>query len=329
LSSSNPTFAGIVIIGRNEGARLVRCLDSLRGQSRDCVYVDSGSSDGSVSEARSRDARVVELDMSVPFTAARARNAGFRKLSESKIRTDYVHFFDGDSEVMPGWVDIARQLLDEHAEVGIVFGRQRERFPERSIYNTLLDIEWDTPIGIVKSSGGSFMCRCELFKKLGGFREDMIAGEDPEFCVRARAAGALVWHLDQPMALHDGEMLHFSQWWKRAKRTGYAFLEGMRMHGAPPELHYRREVSSVCIWSLVLPTLIIVATVTLSPMFLWALLLYPLQVTRIALHGKRDMRTNWLYALFVMLGKLPELVGCLSYLRNRARGRHRALIEYK
>ena len=43
---------GAVIIGRNEGARLERSLQALAGQVAQIVYVDSGSTDGSVAAAR-------------------------------------------------------------------------------------------------------------------------------------------------------------------------------------------------------------------------------------------------------------------------------------
>ena len=43
---------GVVAIGRNEGARLRRCLTSLAGQCDRIIYVDSGSTDDSVAFAR-------------------------------------------------------------------------------------------------------------------------------------------------------------------------------------------------------------------------------------------------------------------------------------
>ena len=43
-----PRDLGAVVIGRNEGARLERCLDSLQGTVACIVYADSGSEDGSV-----------------------------------------------------------------------------------------------------------------------------------------------------------------------------------------------------------------------------------------------------------------------------------------
>ena len=55
---------GVVVIGRNEGERLVRCLHSIRAAGiREFVYVDSGSSDASVARARELGAQVVELDL--------------------------------------------------------------------------------------------------------------------------------------------------------------------------------------------------------------------------------------------------------------------------
>jgi glycosyltransferase involved in cell wall biosynthesis len=323
------TNTAIVIIGRNEGRRLVRCLDSLKHRASRCVYVDSASTDNSVREALARDMEVVQLDMSVPFTAARARNAGYRRIVDAGMSSEYVQFVDGDCQIALGWFRTAQEFLDAHPEVGIVFGMQREFQPGRSVYNMLLDIEWDTPIGDVTSSGGLLFCRRTLFEQLGGFREDLIAGEDPEFCLRARLTGARVWHLPRPMALHDGEMTRFSQWWKRSKRTGYAYAEGFALHGAPPVHHYARELRSVYIWSLFIPALVVSGATLISPWCLAGVLAYPLQVARVALRGRRSARVNWLYAFFVVLGKVPELHGILRFNRDRLRRRKKLLIEYK
>ena len=307
----------------------MRCLESLSQQVDRCVYVDSGSRDKSVEEARSRGVSVVPLDMSTPFTAARARNAGFNYLTGIGGQFEYVHFVDGDCEILPGWVARAQSFLDQHPEVGIVFGLQRERFPERSIYNQLLDVEWHTPFGEVDNSGGLFVCRHDLFQRLGGFREDLIAGEEPELCLRVRQSGFKVWHLDEPMALHDGAMTHFSQWWRRTKRSGYAYAEGFSLHGQPPINHFRKQLHSAFFWALILPLLIGAAADLVSPWWLLGFLAYPIQVMRIALRGRHDARTNWLYATFVVLGKVPELRGVARFYWYRFWNRQKHLIEYK
>ena len=103
---------GVVAIGRNEGERLKLCLHSLlRLDGPTIVYVDSNSTDNSVAFARSLGVDVVELDMSVSFTAARARNAGFERLKHLAADSEFVQFVDGDCEVVPDWPEKAISFL--------------------------------------------------------------------------------------------------------------------------------------------------------------------------------------------------------------------------
>ncbi|BBH45959.1 hypothetical protein KU43P_24360 [Pseudomonas sp. KU43P] len=228
------TGIGVVVIGRNEGMRLERCLASLAKGADQVVYVDSGSTDGSVQRARSHGVEVLALDMSIPFTAARARNEGFACLLQLCPNLRHVQFVDGDCEVVAGWLASAQAFLDGHPEVAVVCGRRRERFPERSIYNHLCDLEWDTPVGEAKACGGDALMRVEAFRDVSGYRPGLIAGEEPELCVRLRARGWKIWRLDAEMTLHDAAMTRFSQWWRRCIRGGYAFAEGAYLHGYPP-----------------------------------------------------------------------------------------------
>src|SRR4249919_2565668 len=89
---------GVVAIGRNEGERLRKCLESVNRTAEWVVYVDSGSTDGSAAMAR---------DMGVPFTAGRARNEGFRRLREVAPSLAYVQFVDGDCELIEYWLEKA------------------------------------------------------------------------------------------------------------------------------------------------------------------------------------------------------------------------------
>ena len=320
---------GVVAIGRNEGERLRRCLDSVRSRAAALVYVDSGSTDGSVELARSFGATVVALDMSRPFTAARARNAGFRRLAEFKPPPELVQFVDGDCEVCDGWLEAGCAFLDAHAEVAVVCGRNRERFPERSIYNRLADMEWDTPVGEVRACGGNAMMRAAAFEQAGGFRDELIAGEEPELCVRLRALGWRVWRLEAEMTMHDLAMTRFSQWWRRSMRAGYAFAEGAHLHGSSPERHWVRETRSARIWGGAIPALVLVGVFAFGPVAAWALLVYPLQVLRLTLKGSRRFTLRALRALFLVLGKFPELLGQLKFLALQASGRRARLIEFK
>jgi glycosyltransferase involved in cell wall biosynthesis len=320
---------GVVIIGRNEGDRLIRCLKSLTTQSNQLVYVDSASTDDSVNIARSLGAEVVSLDMSIPFTAARARNEGFERMRELYPQTDYIQFVDGDCEIAAGWLESAVNFLAMHKDVAVVCGRRRERYPGRTIYNMLCDIEWDTPAGEAKACGGDALMRVCAFEDVKGFRPGLIAGEEPELCVRIRAAAWKVWRLDKEMTLHDAAMTRFGQWWKRSMRGGYAYAEGAHLHGAPPERHRVKESRRVLMWGLGIPLVIFSLTIWLGTWGLAFLLIYPAQVVRLAIRGTRSVKENWWRALFLVLGKFPETMGQLNFFYNTMAGKTARLIEYK
>jgi len=314
----------VVVIGRNEGERLRRCLLSVCVPGAAVVYVDSGSTDGSVALARAMGADVVELDMRVPFTAARARNAGWRR-----VQAEFVQFVDGDCEIRRGWLEDALQHLDGDERIGAVAGRLRERYPERSIYNRLCDIEWNTPPGPAKAVGGIAMLRRAALLATGGFREDLIAGEEPELCVRLRAAGWTVWRLPADMAWHDAAMTRFSQWWRRDVRAGFAFAEGAHLHGRPPERHWVRESRSALAWGLALPLAIVALALAVGPQGLWLAALYPLQMLRLFLREPGTPATRAARAFFLVIGKFAEALGELRYVATRRRGTAASLIEYK
>lgn len=323
-----PSTLGVVVIGRNEGDRLGRCLRSAQAGAALTVYVDSGSSDDSVALARVLGADVLALDMNSPFTAARARNAGFARLRDLLPGLLHVQFVDGDCELIDGWLATACRFLDEHADVAVVCGRLRERFPKRSVYNLLCDMEWNLPAGETRACGGIAMMRADALAAAGGFNEELIAGEEPELCVRLRARGARIWRLADAMAWHDAAMLRFGQWWRRAQRSGHAFAEGAALHGAPPERHYVSEVRRAVLWGAVLP-LLVAALSLLDARWLSLLLLYPAQVVRLAWRdgiGRGDRRWR---ALFMVLARFPEAQGVLKFWLDRLRGQRRGLIEYK
>ncbi len=307
-----------VVIGRNEGARLRACLQSLRGQVRELVYVDSGSTDGSQALAQSLGARVVSLDMSRPFTAARARNAGLAVLEAP----DFVQFVDGDCEVVPTWFDAAFAAFKEHPLAVVVCGRRRERAPEASVYNRLADAEWNTPIGRAKACGGDALMRFEALKAAGGYRDDLIAGEEPELCLRLARAGGEIWRIDAEMTLHDAALLRFGQWWRRTVRAGHAFAEGAALYGAGPERHWVMESRRSLIWGLILP-LLVIACAAVSPLGWGLALIFPAQVIRLA------RRMGGQAALLSVVGKFAETQGALGYWIGRLIGRRRGLIEYK
>jgi GT2 family glycosyltransferase len=321
------TGIAAVVIGRNEGARLDACLASIPDSVAPVVYVDSGSTDGSQDRARAAGALVVTLDMTRPFTAARARNAGVAALAGSA--PEFVQFIDGDCALAPGWIETAAAFLRATPKAAVACGRRRERFPDASVYNRLADWEWDTPVGRTRACGGDALMRAGAFAAVGGFDPALIAGEEPELCVRLRAAGWEVWRLDAEMTLHDAAMTRLAQWWRRARRAGHAAAEGAALHGRPPERHGVRQTVSALAWGLGPPMAALLGMLAFGPWGLAALALWPMQVLRLALREGAGRREGWERAFFLVLGKLPEALGVLEFSARRLLRRPAGLIEYK
>ena len=314
-----------VAIGRNEGDRLIRCLAALSHQGLPVVYVDSGSTDGSIAEAEKIGAEVLEIDLSVPFTAARARNAGYARALEVFPQTEFIQFLDGDCELVDGWVAAALAALDADPKLAVVCGRRREKFPDETRWNRMIDAEWGAaPPGLAKACGGDALIRVAALQEVGGYREDLIAGEEPEMCYRMRQKGWTILRLAEEMTRHDADMTRFSQWWQRSRRAGHTYAEGVAIHGAGPEQYRKPELRRSLLWGLAIPVAILSAALLITPWALVLLLIYPVQVLRLA--RRMPLQT----AFFLTIGKLPESHGALGYWAGRLAGvKRRKLIEYK
>jgi glycosyltransferase involved in cell wall biosynthesis len=323
---------GAVAIGRNEGERLRRCLASLVGRVRVVVYVDSGSTDGSVEMARAMGVLVTELDRAQAFTAARARNAGLARLDEAAPDLELVQFVDGDCEVAAGWSERAERELVADPRLAVVCGRRRERYPERSIYNRLCDLEWDTPIGLADACGGDALMRVEAVRAVNGYDPSLIAGEEPDLCLRLRRLGWKVLRVDAEMTLHDAAMTRFPQWWKRSLRAGHAYAEGAARQAGGAERYWAKEVRSNWAWGLFLPIGTLAVAVATGGLGLALLAAYGALGARVYRGMRRreiSRRDARLAAFFCVIGKVPQGLGQALYWVRRIAGRRGALIEYK
>lgn len=335
-STINVSKIGIVVIGRNEGERLRICLNSVLKFCSNVIYVDSGSNDGSVTLAKDLGAIVVKLDSSIPFSASRARNAGVLALNPLKNKLKYVQFVDGDCEINNKWMDLAQLFLEGHSNVAVVSGRLRERYPEKSVYNLLCDAEWEAPIGEVMSCGGLAMMRIDVFNLLGGFRDDVTSGEEPELCMRIRENGLKIWRLENEMALHDAAMFHFSQWWNRNRRTGYGSIDLAIRFSHP---NFKRIVFRAMFWAVWTLMILIIGTVSLfDEREIFNLLLYlliaawPINILRVALKtwsSGKSAKFSFIYSWYMAIGVWPQLLGIASYIGDRIHQRQIRLIEHK
>lgn len=323
---------GGIAIGRNEGERLRACLGSLVRDVDHVIYVDSGSEDDSLEIAEQLGVETLLLDTGEGFTAARARNAGFQRLLEIAPEIEFIQFVDGDCEVVAGWIPAATEFLQTHPQVAVACGRRREIDPDRNAYHRLADMEWDTLPGETHSCGGDALIRRITFEEVGGYRDSLIAGEEPELCTRLRQLGWRVWRLDEEMTRHDIRMSHFRQWWKRAVRAGHAYAEVAALHGSLQERLRWRKLLGIWFWAL-LPLVAVVLLPVAGPVsFVASAVAYAMLLLKSARYRRRhhgDTAANsLLYAASCVVAKWPQAIGSLEYYWNRMRGSQTQLIEY-
>ena len=325
----------VVVIGRNEGARLVRCLESI-GRMRplqgpiEVIYVDSGSTDGSLGRAAHFKVKVKGLESASPCAAA-GRNAGWRA-----AKAPIVLFLDGDTELDRNFVaDTIAELNDP--SVAVVFGNRREMDPDASIYNRVLDQDWFAPAGAVEFCGGDALIRREVLERVDGFDERLIAGEEPEMCRRIRALGFTILHVDRPMTGHDLAMTMFSQYWRRAVRSGYAYAEVSTRFRNPDLRLWDRQARNNMVHGAGMLGLIVgaplasIALHSMIPVAAAVAIIAGLAIrTAIKFRSRTtDLTTLLLFGLHSHLVKIPLLFGQLKYRRDRLEGKSSELIEYK
>jgi cellulose synthase/poly-beta-1,6-N-acetylglucosamine synthase-like glycosyltransferase len=334
MTTDRPILS-VVVIGRNEGERLARCLESVVAMkfsdgSLEVIYVDSASTDRSVECARQFGVAVIQIHPARPC-AAIGRNAGWRA-----ARGALVLFLDGDTILDPEFFGEAK-LQFRDSSVAVVFGSRREINVSGSIYNRVLDLDWIARPGAVEFCGGDALVRREVLEQVGGYDEGLIAAEDTELCSRIRALGYKVLCLDRRMVGHDLAINRLSQYWRRAIRTGYAYGEvSDRFDPNDSPIWYRqarrnRIQGFVMLAIVAISPILSVATRSMIPTGVAIAFVAALSVrTAVRTRWKHaDFYTRLLHGLHSHLVQIPLFFGQLKYQRDRLLGRTAELIEYK
>lgn len=329
---------GIVIIGRNEGERFIACLASLPA-GIPAVYVDSGSTDDSVENSQKAGVDVVHLPADSGFAAARARNRGWRALLAKFPDLEFIQFMDGDCSLDPDWLGHAVAEISGDQELAIVFGRRRERYPDRSIYNAQCNREWDVPLGDVRACGGDALIRVAALLQVDGYNDLLIAGEEPDMCLRLRRHSWKIRRIMPEMTMHDAAIHSFGSWWKRAKRAGHAYAEHVYIHRGNADPDWVRALASIVVWGMLLPAGFVLGMglgLFLNPY--WAILalgvgsVFTLQFFRLSRQGKakgltpKTARTD---ATLLLVGKLAQSTGTNLFLMKKLSKSRSAIMEYK
>ena len=222
------TFS-VVIPAHNEEALLGGCLDSVERAARkagaqvEIIVVLNRCTDGTEGIAAGR-AEIVWEDAP---NLSKIRNAGAARATGDVIIT-----IDADSRMAENvFIEVARAL-----EMGRYIGGgmriKAERYSLGIISSSILVL---IPFAIKGISAGSFWCRLEDFRAIGGFNENYYTAEDYDFAVRLKAHGKkqgkkfkTLWRTHIVTSCRKFDW--FGDWfvWKLILRKPWGLVEGFR-----------------------------------------------------------------------------------------------------
>jgi len=213
VTTGSPPSISVVIPAYNAEAWIAATIEAVLGQTvspEEIIVVDDGSRDRTRSELEPFGDRLRIIGQENAGPAA-AYNTGFRAASG-----DFVAKCPADDIWVPEKLEWQLEVLTDHPEVDVAFGRGRD-FGTR---------EGDLPTppapGVLKGpeflstlyrknviASPTAVVRRALHDRLGGFREDLAAGEDYDFWLRALQAGAAFFFDPRLLAnlrKHDGNL---------------------------------------------------------------------------------------------------------------------------
>ena len=190
----------VIVIGKNEGTRLGDCLthakEALKMLSHELIYVDSRSTDDSVSIARAHGARCLVLE-ETNTTAGLGRFAGTQA-----ARGEYLLFLDGDMMLQPGFVERAMMKMAAEGYDGACGVREDRYMRGGEVISVNPNYFGCTSERIVPEFGGGIFLTADAVRKAGGWSPDTIACEEAELHARLLDAGCRIVELPIPMFIH-------------------------------------------------------------------------------------------------------------------------------
>ncbi|MCD4832937.1 MAG: glycosyltransferase [Bacteroidales bacterium] len=207
-----------IIIGRNEGWKLTKCLKSVYktivvNALTDCevIYVDSKSTDDSIERVKCfKETKIFQLTGKI--NAAIARNIGVKE-----SRGDVLFFIDGDMEINPEFL-----LLVYSEESGLKYpfvSGQLKNFNYNE-QGKFLNNTWQYKQVLsgdryFTTTGGIFLIERKLWNQEEGMDVRFKRGQDLEFALRLAKNGTKILRKKEIVANHSTiSYTHHSRMWK-------------------------------------------------------------------------------------------------------------------
>lgn len=223
-SSADPfPSISVIIPARNEERFIGACLEAVFAQDypralMEVIVLDNGSTDNTATIARQQGAQVCNLP-AIQVGALRNRGA--------QIATgDILAFLDADCLPPPGWLKGAAESLRLEACVtGDSYDIPTDpHWIERAWFAQELTGRRQTNL----IPAGDMILPRTAFLALGGFDEALVAGEDAEFCLRARKVLPIIAD-DRTRVVHLGNPRTLRKFLARETWHGMGALGSLKL----------------------------------------------------------------------------------------------------
>lgn len=234
----------VVVIGRNEGSRIDSCMLSIKEAlsllKHEIIYVDSRSSDDSLSRAKAHGARCFLLS-DENTTAGLGRYIGAKE-----AQGEYLLFLDGDMELKRGFCEEAMMTLSARDAQGICGVREDVYLKNGEVAARNENYFGCTEERICPEFGGAVFLKADALEKAGSWSPDTIACEEAELHARLRAANCQVIEIPAPMIRHtdavrDDRGLLGAVFSRRRLGEGQALRCAMAHGKANAYIHHEHE----------------------------------------------------------------------------------------
>lgn len=209
----------IIIVNFNGKKWLKDCLGGLSKQTYknyEIIFVDNGSSDGSVDFVKSNFTKVKLVLSKVNLGFAGGNNLGIKKVSG-----DYVLLINNDAKVDSDYLEKFIQGFEKHPKAGIIQSKivwmnDPSKIDSCGSYWTDTSFlyyigngkdaslpKYNTPFQVFSVKGASIMVKKEMIRKIGLFDEDFWSYyEETDMCHRAWLSGYEVWYWPKAVCFH-------------------------------------------------------------------------------------------------------------------------------
>ncbi|MFH0835528.1 MAG: glycosyltransferase [Candidatus Micrarchaeota archaeon] len=182
----------VVIPTYNEEKRIAACIRSLKAQTLkplEIIVADDESPDKTAAISKKLGAKVI--------TVTKKRISAGRQAGAKAARGEIIACTDGDAVLDKNWLRELcapfsdKDVVSTHGAVFLTDGNKFDGFACRWFLNPYFAVT--NALGLPSGAGSSMAMRQSALKKIGGFDETLITGEDVDVQRRMRRFGKTVF----------------------------------------------------------------------------------------------------------------------------------------